>query len=84
MIYKPTSISQSQIIENQSNLNKKEENENYEFPLITKINDENNNGDLEQWKNFILTSLEIVNDISEIINNQYVIVRNTFYIGIFL
>ena len=57
MIYKPTSLSQSKIIENQfksSNLNKKEENENYELPLITKINDENNNGDLEQWKNFIL------------------------------
>jgi hypothetical protein len=62
LIYKPTNILQPQINEDQfksSNLNKEEN----ELPLITKTNNENDNGDLEQWKKFILTSLEIINNI---------------------
>lgn len=69
MIYKPTSISNSQTIENlfnsSSELNKKEENENHELTSETKISNEKNDSYSEQWKIFILTSLEIINDIGK-------------------
>lgn len=69
MIYKPTSISNSQTIENLFNssakLNKKEENENHELTSETKISNEKNDSYSEQWKIFILTSLEIINDIGK-------------------
>ncbi|RIA86711.1 hypothetical protein C1645_779037 [Glomus cerebriforme] len=66
LIYEPN-ISQSQIIENllnPSELNK-EENENFEPLSITKINNEKNDSYLEQWKIFILTSLEIIYNIKK-------------------
>jgi hypothetical protein len=69
LIYKPTSISNSQTIENlfnsSSELNKKEENENHELTSETKISNEKNDSYSEQWKIFILTSLEIINDIGK-------------------
>jgi hypothetical protein len=68
LIYKPTSISQSRTIENlfnSSELNKKEENENYETISEAKICYEKNDSYSEQWKIFMLTSLEIINDIGK-------------------
>ncbi|CAB4411907.1 unnamed protein product [Rhizophagus irregularis] len=69
LIYKPTSISNSQTIENlfnsSSELNKKGENENHELTSETKISNEKNDSYSEQWKIFILTSLEIINDIGK-------------------
>jgi len=59
LIYKPTSISQSQTIENLFNSSSDESTSE------TKISNEKNDSYLEQWKIFILNSLEIINDIGK-------------------